>query len=42
MNHKNANAQLLPFIEKKVKVSGVVMEKGGLKGIVIDKVEAAE
>lgn len=42
MNHKNANAQLMPFIEKKVKVSGVVMEKGGMKGIVIDKVEAAE
>lgn len=42
MNHKNANPQLMPFIEKKVKVTGVVMEKGGMKGIVLDKVEAAE
>ncbi len=42
MNHKNANAPLLPYIEKRVKVTGVVMEKGGMKGIVIDKVEAAE
>ena len=40
MSHKNANAQLLPFIEKKVKVTGVVLEKNGMKGIAIDKVEA--
>jgi hypothetical protein len=40
MDHKNANASLMPFIEKKVKVSGVVMVKGGMKGIVINKVEA--
>ena len=41
LNHEPANTQLLPFIEKKVKVSGVLMEKGGMRGIIIDKVEAA-
>lgn len=42
MNHKNANPQLMPFLEKRVKVSGVVLLKNGLRGIVIDKVEATE
>jgi len=41
LNHKNANPQLMPFIEKRVKVSGVVLVKGGLRSIIIDKVEAA-
>ena len=40
MDHKNPNAKLMGFIEKKVKVSGTVMEKAGLKGIAIEKVEA--
>ena len=39
MNHKNANPQLMPFIEKRVKVSGAVLVKGGMKGIILDKVE---
>jgi hypothetical protein len=42
MNHKNPNTKLLPFIEKKVTVNGTVMEKGGVKGIAIDTVQAAE
>lgn len=42
MNHKNPNEKLMPFIEKKVKVTGTVLEKGGIKGIAIDKVEAAQ
>ena len=40
-DHKNANAKLMPFIEKKVKVTGTAMEKGGLQGIVIKTVESA-
>jgi hypothetical protein len=40
-DHKNPNAKLMPFIEKKVKVTGTAMEKGGLEGIVIKTVEAA-
>src|SRR5215470_19767385 len=32
MDHKNQNAKLMPFIEKKVKVSGTLVEKGGVKG----------
>jgi len=42
MDHKNPNTKLMPFIEKKVKVTGTVMEKSGFKGIAIEKVEAAE
>lgn len=41
MNHKNPNEKLMPFIEKKVKVTGTLKERAGLQGIVIDKVEAA-
>jgi len=40
-DHKNQNAKLMPFIEKKVKVTGTLMEKGGVKGFVIKTVEAA-
>ncbi len=42
LDHKNPNAKLMEYIEKKVKVSGSVMEKAGLKGIAIEKVEAAQ
>lgn len=42
MNHKNPNEKLMPFIEKKVKVTGNILEKAGIKGIAIEKVEAAE
>lgn len=41
VEHKDQNAKLMPFIEKKVKVTGTVMEKGGLKGIAIKTVEPA-
>jgi hypothetical protein len=40
-DHKNQNAKLMPFIEKKVKVTGTLVEKGGVKGFVIQTVEAA-
>ncbi len=41
-DHKSQNAKLMPFIEKKVKVTGTAMEKGGLQGIAIKTVEAAK
>ncbi len=42
LDHKNPNSKLMEYIEKKVKVSGTVMEKAGVKGIAIEKVEAAQ
>lgn len=41
-DHKNQNEKLMPFIEKRVKVTGTLMEKGGVKGFVIKTVEAAK
>ena len=32
----------MPFIEKKVKVTGVVIEKNGMKAIMMEKVEAVD
>ena len=40
-DHKNQNAKLMPFIEKRVKVTGTMIEKGGVKGFVIKTVESA-
>jgi hypothetical protein len=42
VEHKDQNIKLMPFIEKKVKVTGVVMEKGGMKGIAIKTVDLAQ
>lgn len=42
VDHKNQNEKLMPFIEQKVKVTGIVMEKGGVKGLSIQSVEAAK
>jgi hypothetical protein len=41
-DHKNQNAKLMPFVEKKVKVSGTLLEKGGLAGLTIKTIEAAQ
>jgi hypothetical protein len=41
MDHKNQNARLMPFIEKKVKVSGTLVEKNGLEGLAIKTMEDA-
>lgn len=41
-DHKNQNEKLMPFIEKKVKVTGSVMEKGGIKGFAIKSIEEAK
>lgn len=42
LDHRNPNTRLVEFIEKKVRVSGRVMEKAGLMGIAIEKVEAVK
>jgi hypothetical protein len=39
LEHKNANPQLMPYLEKRVRVSGVAMLKGGMRGIIINKIE---
>jgi len=41
MDHKNQNEKLLPFLEKRVTVTGNVMKKGGVNGIVLKTIEAA-
>ena len=42
MDHKNQNLKLMPFIEKRVKVSGTAVTKAGVNGIAIKTVEAAQ
>lgn len=42
LDHENPNEKLLPFVEKRVKVTGVVMEKGGMRGIVIREISEAK
>ena len=39
-DHKNQNERLMPFIEKRVKVTGTVVTKGGMTGIVIKTLTA--
>jgi len=41
-DHKNQNTKLMPFVGKKVKVSGTLLEKGELAGRVIKTIEAAQ
>ncbi len=41
-DHKNQNSKLMPFIEKKVTVTGTLIEKGGVKGFAIKTIEAAK
>ena len=40
-DHKNPNTKLMPFIEKNVKVTGTLLEKGGVKGLALKTVDAA-
>lgn len=42
VSHESPNTQLMPFIEKKVKVTGTSVERGGMSGIVIKSVELAK
>ena len=39
-DHKNQNDKLMPFVEKKVKATGILMENGGVKGLAIKTVVA--
>lgn len=41
VDHKNQNERLLPFIEKRVKVTGTAMDKGGMRGIALKTIDAA-
>ena len=41
-HHSSANKQLMPYIEKDVRVIGTVIEKGEMKAIMIEKIEGAE
>ncbi len=41
-DHKNQNEKLMPFIEKKVKVTGTLIEKGGVKGFALKTIEASK
>ena len=41
-DHKNQNTKLMPFIDKKVKVTGSAVQKAGVNGIAIKTVEAAQ
>ena len=41
-DHKNQNVKLMPFIEQKVKVTGLAYDKGGLSGIDIKTIEVAK
>jgi hypothetical protein len=40
-DHKNQNAKLMAFIDKKVKITGSSVQKGGVNGIAIKTVEPA-
>lgn len=42
VDHSNPNMQLMPFIEKRVKITGTLVERGGLSGISIKTVEVAK
>ena len=42
VSHENPNTQLMPFIEKKVKITGTSVERGGMSGIAIKSVELAK
>jgi hypothetical protein len=41
-DHKNQNEKLMAFIEKKVKVTGTLVEKGGVKGFALKTIEAVK
>jgi len=41
IDHKNPNEKLLDYVESKVKVTGRVIEKSGVKGVIIEKIERA-
>jgi len=42
VDHTNPNTQLMPFIEKKVNVTGTAVDRGGMSGIAIRTIEIAK
>jgi hypothetical protein len=40
-DYENQNAKVMPFIEKKVKATGTLREKGGMAGLTIKTIGAA-
>jgi hypothetical protein len=42
VDHENPNTRLMPFVEKKVRVTGTQIDRGGLAGISIKTIEAAK
>ena len=41
-HHAPANAELMPFVEKDVRVTGTVVEKDGMKAILLESVAAVK
>ena len=41
-DHKNQNLKLIPFVEKRVKVTGTLFDRNGIEGIAIRNVESAQ
>ncbi len=41
-DHTNPNAKLKDFIAEKVRVTGTIYSKGGVRGIFVKKIEAVE
>jgi hypothetical protein len=41
-HHAPANADLMPFIERDIVVTGLIVEKDGMKAILLEKIEAAK
>ena len=38
-DHQNPNAKLMDYVESNVRVTGKLIEKSGVKGIIIEKIE---
>ncbi len=41
-HHQAANTELMPFVEMEVRVTGTVVEKDGMKAILLESLEALE
>ena len=41
-HHEAANTELMPFVEKEVRVTGTVVEKDGMKAIILESLAAME
>lgn len=41
-HHEAANTELMPFVEKEVRVTGTVVEKDGMKAILLESLAAME